>query len=192
MNIKQFKRSDALRVMNWCKKNIGINYRRKYLPDLEWHTGRDESWDCGDYDFDDNLITVYKGSHRSVVNLIHTIIHEWCHYLQSKKKYYEYDKQLGYENNPLEHEANRIAELYKFLSDYYGRNNRLFNPVALKDVDTAAISNQYNHLLELKNAIANGLPPTKLQAILYRIALASIKLTTNLPLGAQRDNFVKL
>jgi len=88
--------------------------------------------------------------------------------------------------------SGNLAELYKFLSDYYGRNNRLFNPVALKDVDTAAISNQYNHLLELKNAIANGLPPTKLQAILYRIALASIKLTTNLPLGAQRDNFVKL
>lgn len=114
MNIKQFKRSDALRVMNWCKKNIGINYRRKYLPDLEWHTARDVSWDCGDYDFEDNLITLYKGSHRSVIELISTIIHEWQHYLQSSKKYYEYADQYTYDKNPFEKQANYIADKYKY------------------------------------------------------------------------------
>ena len=41
--------------MNWCKVNVGLNYRRHTLPELEWHsTGED----CGDYDFDDNIITI--------------------------------------------------------------------------------------------------------------------------------------
>ena len=100
--------------MNWCKRNIGINRRRHYLPALEYHKERGPYGDCGDYDFDDNIITVYKGTHRSVINLIHTIIHEWCHYKQSKSKYYQYDLKYGYENNPFEIQANEIAELYKF------------------------------------------------------------------------------
>ena len=89
MNIKQFKRSDAVRVMNWCKHNVGLNYRRKYLPTLEWHTRADDEGDCGDYDFEENKITIYKQSHISAIDIIHTIIHEWQHYLQSSKKYYD-------------------------------------------------------------------------------------------------------
>lgn len=113
MNIKEFKRSDAVRVMNWCKKNIGVNKRKKYLPILEWHT---KSWDndCGDYDFEDNIISVYKSSHRSAIDLIHTIIHEWAHYLQSRKKYYDYADEYGYAKNPYENQANYIADKYKF------------------------------------------------------------------------------
>jgi hypothetical protein len=100
--------------MNWCKRNIGLNYRRRTLPLLEYHTKRGDGGDCGEYDFEDNVITVYKNSHRSVIDLIHTIIHEWTHYKQSKKKYYLYDDEFGYLNNPLEIEANNIADLYKY------------------------------------------------------------------------------
>ena len=114
MTIDKIQRQHVIKIMRWCEKNIGLNYRRKYWPLLEYHTKRGENGDCGDYDFDENLITVYKNSHRSVINLIHTIIHEWCHYKQSKKKYYQYDEAYGYENNPFEIQANEIAELYKF------------------------------------------------------------------------------
>ena len=114
MTIDKIQRHHVIKIMRWCEKNIGINHRRKYWPLLEYHSGRGQYGDCGDYDFDDNLITVYKGSHRSVINLIHTIIHEWCHYMQSKKKYYQYDLEYGYENNPFEIQANEIAELNKF------------------------------------------------------------------------------
>ena len=114
MNIKQFNRNHAIRVMNWCKRNVGVNWRRHYFPDLEWHSERDIDWDCGDYDFEDNTIRIYKGSHSSVIELISTIIHEWQHYLQSTKKYYEYAEQYTYDKNPFEKQANYIADKYKF------------------------------------------------------------------------------
>ena len=111
MNIQQFSRKDALRVMNWCKSNVGLNYRRHTLPILEWHKKGD---DCGDYDFEDNIISVYKSQHTSVLEMIHTIIHEWCHYKQSRIKYYKYDEEYGYLDNPLEHEADKIANELKY------------------------------------------------------------------------------
>jgi len=111
MNIKQFKRHHAIRVMNWCKSNVGVNGRRKYLPALEWSaTGED----CGDYDFEDNIISVYKNQHNSVVEIISTIIHEWVHYKQSAKKYYEYDKIFDYHENPFEIQANEFADKLKW------------------------------------------------------------------------------
>jgi Zn-dependent peptidase ImmA (M78 family) len=113
MNIKDFKRSDAMRVMNWCKRNVGLNYRRKYFPMLEWHN-KSYDGDCGDYDFEENKITIYKSAHRSALDIIHTIIHEWQHYLQSTKKYYEYADKYSYQNNPFEKQANYIAEKNKF------------------------------------------------------------------------------
>jgi hypothetical protein len=97
--------------MTWCKRNVGLNYRRSTFPILEWHSIGD---DCGDYDFEDNIISVYKSQHKSVIEIIHTIIHEWCHYKQSTKKYYQYDAELGYLNNPLEHEADKIANQFKY------------------------------------------------------------------------------
>lgn len=111
MNIKQFNRNHALRVMTWCKRTLGLNGRRAYLPVLEWHS---KGEDCGDYDFEDNIISIYKNQHNSVLEIIHTIIHEWCHYKQSTKKYYQYDSELGYLKNPLEHEADKIANELKY------------------------------------------------------------------------------
>lgn len=111
MNIKQFGRKDALRVMNWCKRNVGLNHRRKYLPALEWSNYGE---DCGDYDFEDNIISVYKSKHKSCIDIIHTIIHEWCHYKQSTKKYYEYSEKYNYQDNPLEIQANELADKMKW------------------------------------------------------------------------------
>ena len=111
MNIKQFKRHHAIRVMNWCKVNVGLNYRRHTLPVLEWHSVGE---DCGDYDFEDNIISVYKNKHNSVVEIISTIIHEWAHYKQSTKKYYEYDKIFNYHDNPYEIQANELADSMKW------------------------------------------------------------------------------
>lgn len=113
MTIKQFQRKDALRVMNWCKRNVGLNYRRHTLPALEWTTKAYDN-DCGEYDFEDNIIGVNKSNHRSVIDIIHTIIHEWCHYKQSTKKYYEYDKIFNYHNNPFEIQANELADSMKW------------------------------------------------------------------------------
>jgi len=111
MTIKQFQRKDALRVMNWCKRNVGLNYRRHTLPALEWSKYGE---DCGNYDFEDNIISVYKSKHKSCIDIIHTIIHEWCHYKQSTKKYYEYSEKYNYQDNPLEIQANELADKMKW------------------------------------------------------------------------------
>jgi hypothetical protein len=111
MTIKQFSRKDALRVMNWCKRNVGLNHKRKYLPALEWSA---KGEDCGDYDFEDNIISVYKSKHKSCIDIIHTIIHEWVHYKQSTKKYYEYNEIFNYQDNPLEIQANELADKMKW------------------------------------------------------------------------------
>jgi hypothetical protein len=113
MTIKQFKRKDAVRVMNWCKRNAGLNYRRHTLPVLEW-SNKAEDDSSGDYDFEDNIISVYKSNHKSVIDIIHTIIHEWAHYKQSTKKYYEYDSKFDYHENPFEIQANELADKLKW------------------------------------------------------------------------------
>ena len=113
MTIKEFKRKDAVRVMNWCKRNVGLNYRRRTLPVLEWHSVSSDK-DMGDYDFEDNIISVYKSNHTSVIEIIHTIIHEWAHYKQSTKKYYEYSEKYNYQDNPLEIQANELADKMKW------------------------------------------------------------------------------
>lgn len=113
MTIKQFQRKDALRIMNWCKRNVGLNYRRHTLPALEWHSVSEDK-DMGDYDFEDNIISVYKNNHKSCIEIIHTIIHEWAHYKQSTKKYYEYSEKYNYQDNPLEIQANELADKMKW------------------------------------------------------------------------------
>ena len=115
MTIQQFKRHHAIRVMNWCKRNVGMNHRRKYLPILEWTVQSDRGdYDCGEYDFEDNIIGLNKSNHKSVIDIIHTIIHEWAHYKQSTKKYYEYTEIFDYQDNPFEIQANELADKMKW------------------------------------------------------------------------------
>lgn len=67
----------------------------------------------GEYDFDGN-ITIYSSQISSKRQLIKTLLHEYCHYLQPKNWYYRY-YTLGYDydNHPYEIEALEFESHYK-------------------------------------------------------------------------------
>ena len=106
----------ALRVIDWCEKNIGVNKKRD-RPRLTLLGGIIDDMPIttyGEYDVDNNLISINFERNVYVRCLIKTIIHEYTHYLQPiKSKYWKLAKKHGYHGNPLEVEA-RFNENTKY------------------------------------------------------------------------------
>jgi hypothetical protein len=70
----------SLMVFRWCKKNIGVNNRKAY--ELLYGFQKGEPHECGEYEPEENKITIFWSSLESVEELIRTCIHEWIHYRQ--------------------------------------------------------------------------------------------------------------
>jgi hypothetical protein len=106
----------ALRVIDWCEKNIGVNKKRD-RPRLTLLGGIIDDMPnttYGEYDVENNLISINFERNVYVRCLIKTIIHEYTHYLQPiKSKYWKLVKKHGYHDNPLEVEA-RFNENTKY------------------------------------------------------------------------------
>lgn len=75
----------------------------------------DTSWNLdGEYDSQENIITIYSESISSKQQLIQTLLHEYQHYLQSPlwmKRYYTMGHT--YESHPYEVEAIQAENSYK-------------------------------------------------------------------------------
>ena len=106
----------ALGVIDWCEKNIGVN-KKRHRPRLTLLGGIIDDMPnttYGEYDVDNNLISINFERNVYVRSLIKTIIHEYTHYLQPvKTKYWKLEKKYGYHDNPLEVEA-RFNENTKY------------------------------------------------------------------------------
>lgn len=101
--------SIAQMAMRWCKRELGINKRKKFEP--IWSIVKGDDTDCGAYDADDNEVWIYWDQCEDVRELIATCIHEWTHQLQPiRTKYYKYPG--SYSRNPYEREARRNEEKY--------------------------------------------------------------------------------
>ena len=101
-------RAPAVRIaemaLRWCRRNIGVNYRKKYLP--AWYIIKSPGCEslCGEYDCWDNEVYVYWDQCTDVRELINTCIHEWTHQMQPiRTKYYKYPGT--YSRNPYERQA---------------------------------------------------------------------------------------
>ena len=70
--------------------------------------------DFGYFDRDKNLININVKSHKTLVSICDTVIHEFVHWLQNLKYYHRYEKKYGYDNNPYELEAITVAKQLKF------------------------------------------------------------------------------
>jgi hypothetical protein len=107
-------RALALRVgrmaERWCRSNMGTNRRKKYDVAVTFYKSYDGDLDMGEYRYWDNEIIIYYNNCGNIKNLIRTIIHEWQHQLQPMSKYDSMLDEHGYEEHPLEVDA-EAAEL---------------------------------------------------------------------------------
>jgi hypothetical protein len=111
--IKKVGRVEAVRIANfvlrWCRRELGVNKRKKYYP--VWYVVKGEEGLCGEYDHDENEVYVYWDQCDDVRELISTCIHEWTHQLQPiRTKYFKYPGT--YSRNPYERAARRNEEKY--------------------------------------------------------------------------------
>lgn len=111
--IEKLGRVDAVRIANmvlrWCKKELGVNKRKKFDP--IWSIVKGDEGLCGEYDHYENEVHVYWDQCENVRELIATCIHEWTHQLQPiRTKYFKYPGT--YSRNPYERQARRNEDKY--------------------------------------------------------------------------------
>lgn len=102
--------------LHWCHKKFG-KVKGKPVPQIEWewNDSRYQKYKMlGEYDKEDNIISLRIQGHRNIYNLANTIVHEYIHYLQpTHANWYErYDAMYGYKGNPYEIEAYHIGDAY--------------------------------------------------------------------------------
>jgi|LauGreDrversion4_2_1035121.scaffolds.fasta_scaffold119120_2 hypothetical protein len=110
------KRKIATQVLRWCKENMGVNNRRKSLPKvsvrINFRKDETERFIKGIYYVNENRIIVYSLNCETIDEVVSTIIHEYTHYQQSMKKYWEYFEFYYYSNHPYEKEARKNEEMF--------------------------------------------------------------------------------
>ena len=105
----------AQQTLKWCKKYLGHNLRKRKpikLSVLKNPKNLDDKNDCGSYHSHENRIIIYYVNCPTIKEIVSTVIHEYTHYLQSNKQYYEFTEYYNYFSHPFEVEARKNEELY--------------------------------------------------------------------------------
>ena len=103
------RRDLAKFCLDYCIENIGLP-KRKSIPKFTIVKGKS----VGTYgQYHENKIYVYYNECGTVGQFISTFIHEYTHHTQNLKNYDKVLSRVGYENHPLEIEANEVAKEYK-------------------------------------------------------------------------------
>jgi hypothetical protein len=118
------------RVYEWCKKKYGRSKYNGRYPDIvfkkaDYYTGDD--W--GYYDELEQIIFISKDKHKTLDELVHTIIHEYTHYKQNMYHYRILDIYMNCYDNPMEKEADEVAdrdlkECLEYLKQFYKDESR--------------------------------------------------------------------
>lgn len=96
----------------WCQENLGVNNRRRNPLSVEV---KDMSLtSMGEFNYKENSITVYYWMHIDVGSLVSTVIHEYTHYLQPVRKYYNklWAIHKYHSRHPMERQAFRTEKKY--------------------------------------------------------------------------------
>jgi len=111
--INQIHRHHIQWMIDWCYQTLGHS---KFHPPfkLRVYIQDKQMPDFGYFDRDKNLININVKSHKTLVSICDTVIHEFVHWLQNLKYYHRYEKKYGYDNNPYELEAITVAKQLKF------------------------------------------------------------------------------
>lgn len=111
---KQIRKIVNMTIL-WCQNNMGVNNKRRSkfkISVCKQHTKKEPL--MGVFDQFDNRVIVYYNNCESVKQLICTTIHEYTHYLQPILTYYlKLYKKFGYNEHPMEVEAEENEKLYK-------------------------------------------------------------------------------
>ncbi len=100
-------------IVEWCIHHIGDKQNQPNIQ-ISYHPHR-KKYGC--YLIDKKLIRIYIKNHKSVETLALTIIHEFVHFIEIKtdkesQNYARLQQDFGYQTNPYERSANRIADQY--------------------------------------------------------------------------------
>jgi hypothetical protein len=104
-------------VVEWCVENLGLAKKTNHPPNVQLvyhkHSGK-----YGHYFSMNKQITIYWGSHSSIMEIIDTTIHEYQHYLDLRnsndaKAYDKESEKVGYYKNIYEVRARKIAEKHR-------------------------------------------------------------------------------
>lgn len=110
--IHKLGRKEAVRIANmairWCRRELGINKRKRLAP--VWYVHCGAGGDNGEYDASDNEIYIYWNNCETVEDIVATCIHEWTHQLQPILT--RYGKYPDYHTNPYEIEAKQNEKKY--------------------------------------------------------------------------------
>ena len=109
------KKQYSIRAVKWCENKLGINKRKKKKLKISVRvTFRtpDEKNFYGLYSYKDNRIIIYDLNCVSLEDVVSTVIHEYTHYLQPVKKYWDFFKTHDYSTHPHEIEALINEEKY--------------------------------------------------------------------------------
>ena len=109
------KKRYATYALKWCIKYFGLcdRKRRKLLFRFSERKRKMDNFDIfGNYCFYRNEIIIYLPNNNTIHDIISTVIHEYTHYLQVRRKYREYEITRYYSQNPLERQAKRNEEKY--------------------------------------------------------------------------------
>ena len=119
-------RQKVLLILNWCVKKFGKSRYQKKLPRLFVYktrgTSRYEDRIAGlRGSYSNGRIKIYLGSIYSYKELCETLIHEYCHYMQSEFEFSVFYNRLKrdghivdtiYDIHPHEKKANRFEKRY--------------------------------------------------------------------------------
>lgn len=111
----ELKKIYASKALRWCMDNLGVNKRKKTYPKISVRIrfkSVEEKMCSGTYYHEENRIIIYDLNCKSLEDVVGTVIHEYTHYLQSTKKYWEYFKTYYYSNHPYELQARRNEVKY--------------------------------------------------------------------------------
>jgi hypothetical protein len=108
--IKVTKRH-ANKIFEWCVKTYGKSKYNKIVPEIEYRKGDHTTEECSAfYDEIEGIIFIDKDQNDTLEELANTIIHEYTHYKQNMKHYQILSLYLTEDKNPMELEAEQIAE----------------------------------------------------------------------------------
>ena len=94
-------------VLDWCVNEYG--HSKKVTHGLLKYRMNTRTHAKGWFYPEDVVIEVNPKNHTSLVDFVHTIIHEYTHYLQDQDLYDKYSRTMDDSKNPFEIEADLVA-----------------------------------------------------------------------------------